>query len=468
MTQAETDRLTNSGPGRGPQARRVVRDEAPHDPALPGLQSLLSTEHMGAHLATHLGRPIDSIKDFEISYVRYKPGTNCLVAYRIAGGGESDEILAYGKVYTEGDFDRAKLKEDAHRWVLAPGLPSSLILNKERAILYFFPNDCLLEGLRILSDSKKIQRLLYEWYDRYPEDIWRISDRRLRVTPVRYKPERRAVLRCETRATHRQNGNWEPLTVYMRIYSDERGENNFKLMKTLYEQKTENSDLSLPRPLGYLPARSLLMMEGLPGVPFKEAQADRVDLKLHFRLGSALRAFHTLVAPELDRRSVEEIAAEAFSSAESLAELVPELAAPIREVQLRLKELTPANSDDLNGLVHGDFHLGQAVVSEASMGIIDFDRSYDGDQYADLGELCAHLRLIEQPDGPDSALNEESAFLTGYEEAVGTTLDRGRLKYWTTLRMLSLAVSPFRRLEQHWRVKAREIIEKCSKLLIEK
>ena len=144
MTQAETNKVAKT-PAKLEAQRAdrplVARDEAPHDPSLPGLQSLLSVEHMSAHLATHLQMKLESFTSFDISYVRYKPGTNCLVAYRIKVDSVSPEILAYAKVYTEKDFSNARQKENAHRWVQGPGLPLSLILSKERAIVYFFPND---------------------------------------------------------------------------------------------------------------------------------------------------------------------------------------------------------------------------------------------------------------------------------------------------------------------------------------
>ncbi len=467
MTQAETDKLAKHEHDSEVVSPRAIYSEAPQDPALPGLQSVLSTEHMTAHLAGRLGRPETSIIGCEIKYVRYKPGTNCLVAYGITTVDQETEMLAYGKVYTKEDYERARLKIKSHRWVQNDELPAPIELNKERAILYFFPDDCLLEGLRILSDNKKIQRLLYDWYDTYPESVWRISDRRLNISPVRYKPERRAVLRCDTRATHRTNGSKSPLTVYVRIYSDGRGGNNFRLMESLYRQTVASDKLRIPRPLGYLASRNLLMMEGLAGSQFKEAQAAAEDNELYTRLGSALAIFHTLTANVLERRSVNEVATESFSGAESLAKLIPEIATTVTKVKALLKELTPNDSGDMLGLVHGDFHQGQTLIADDSVGIIDFDRAHLGDQCADLGELCAHLRLSDLRGEIPSYQDVEAAFLAGYEKASGITLKRQRLTYWTALRLLSLAVSPFRRLEQHWRAKVREITIECEKLLRE-
>jgi len=56
------------------------------DAALPGLATVLEPAAMVAALRRH--RPGRRYCDAEITYVRYKPGTSCLVGYRVKVDGE--------------------------------------------------------------------------------------------------------------------------------------------------------------------------------------------------------------------------------------------------------------------------------------------------------------------------------------------------------------------------------------------
>ena len=74
-------------------AELVARDRA-----LPGLATLLDPEAFAAAL-----REVAPELEFGAAtptYLRYKPATNCLAAYRLEAPG--DELLVYAKAYGEG------------------------------------------------------------------------------------------------------------------------------------------------------------------------------------------------------------------------------------------------------------------------------------------------------------------------------------------------------------------------------
>ena len=76
----------------------------PHDGALPMLSTSLSSAAMEELLGARLGGV--TVRSCVPCYVRYKPGTNCIVQYRLTvedhASGEVHELSAHVKLYTEG------------------------------------------------------------------------------------------------------------------------------------------------------------------------------------------------------------------------------------------------------------------------------------------------------------------------------------------------------------------------------
>ncbi|MCH9031293.1 MAG: phosphotransferase [candidate division Zixibacteria bacterium] len=459
----------------------------PVDDQLKGLSLLLSADKMKLTLAEILKIPANKISKFSVNYIRYKPSTNCLAAYSFridknANGNielpnhlSEEEIIFYGKCYTESDYSNATSKVNAKRWIDRVNIASVTTLDEKNVILYFFPNDALLEGLRILSDPRKIQRLLYEKLDAFPQEIWRISDRRLKITPVRYKPERRAVLRCETRATHRENKTKKSIIVYAKIYSDTRGEDIYALMKQVYGKTLRIKGLATPRPLGYLSERKLILMESLPGKPlsefvsqynFKNRDFNESDFKESLlRAVKALTLLHKIKIPRLRHKDRAEYLNEIKSSSRTLSQLLPDLRNEIDRIKQTLERTLPIAESESFGFTHGDFHPKQILVSDTVVGILDFDRSCNGEQYTDIAEFIAHLRSSEKNDAQPLNNGRESYILEMYSESSGKSLDRKRLNYWMAQRLFLLAVAPFRRMDKDWKENSKRILEECQVIL---
>ncbi|HEU4437591.1 MAG TPA: hypothetical protein VFR89_09010, partial [candidate division Zixibacteria bacterium] len=206
-----------------------------------------------------------------IFYVRYKPKTSCLAAYEFerknpeTGGREP--VVFYAKGMTTNGYLLAATKAENHRWVDVPYAPSVMRWDAAAALLFAFPNDALLDGLRILEEPKKLQRFFYENLAAYPPDQWRLSDKRLETGLVRYKPERRAVFRSETKAVHHQTEEKRKVEVYWRVYGEKQGEEVFRRMQFLKRSWPKETLLTTPTPYGYEPERQILLMEALVGRP---------------------------------------------------------------------------------------------------------------------------------------------------------------------------------------------------------
>ncbi|MEE9554994.1 MAG: phosphotransferase [candidate division Zixibacteria bacterium] len=444
-------------------ADKIKRDDIPVDDSLPGLSVLLVPENVGSILADLLPESVGVVKECRILYIRYKPGTNCIVAYQLQleKDGEPKEILFYAKLYTEDDYENATRKAASSRWIPIPDLEPYITLPEHATILYFYPNDCLIDGLRILSDLKKIQRILYENYDQYPEDKWRISNRQISLSTVRYKPERRVVLRCRARAKNRETSKWVWLKLYIRVYADDRGAALFSLQEKIHKLSEDSGLFTSPRPLTYLPERKALIMEKARGKQFLESiEGDNRAANIS-KTAIALAAMHGFDIPGLSEKSRASYIDDAEETRRMLTKILPIEAKLADTIFDELKNHSLAA--DKPGFVHGDFYYGQVLCRTRKVSILDFDRSHRGDTVFDIGNFLAHIKLLRLRGELDGEKDIETIFLKTYKEI--KDIEMSNLNFWIAFGLYQLAVGPFRRLEPNWKEGITTILAECKKIL---
>ncbi len=441
----------------------IDKTEIPVDSALTGLSAILDSRKMASILSDRMAISDCIPGDCALLYIRYKPATNCIAAYRckLRRKEGTDDILFYAKVFAEGDYETAAQKALVHRWTEIPGLEPTLILPELSTIIYFYPNDCVIEGLRVLSDPRKIQRILYGHLDNYPRRDWHISEKKIGFNVIRYKPERRVVLKCDAKATNRKSRSREKVTLYFRIYGDDRGSDIFSVQGKIYDLASQSGTLSVPRPLGYLPERKALIMEMAPGTLLLENRAGENSESDIARTAEALAALHSFDVAGLAAKSTVDLLAEAEATNKMLESVLPSLREQIGQVFDLLRRALPESGDSRT--VHGDFYYGQVLSHEGRIAILDFDRSHRGDTVYDLGNFNAHLRLLNMRGELDNAGDLENCFLKSYQKT--RKFDSDSLRFWTAFGLFQLTVGPFRRLEPYWKKKTAEILRECERIL---
>ncbi len=441
--------------------------EIPRDERLPGLSALLDAGRVRELIAPHAAGAFESVEDCRITYVRYKPQTSCVVTYtlRCAGrDGEFVEQLFYGKCYTERDFANAARKAGSQQWVQTSNMEPVIPLPELCAIIYVYPNDRELAGLRVIAQPKKMQRMLYESLSDYPDGEWRISDKRLRATTVRYKPEKRAVVRFDTRATHRQSGAREAVCVYLRAYADRQGEALFTLMQKLHETFFNEEALQVPRPLAYFADKGLLLIEGLAGEQMVTGLCGPRAVDCAAGVARAIAVLHGFEGGDLQTRTSATLMDDARATAVTLGHVAPETGVQVNELLAALQASRPGDPEGGMRFVHGDFYHGQVLIQDGGQAILDFDRSYMGDPLVDIGNFCAHLRLLVLQNRISDWKPLHDAFVGAYAEAAGQP-DPEQLRFWTALGLFQLSVGPFRSLQAEWRAKSERILNECRSVL---
>lgn len=442
--------------------------QIPNDATLPGLATLLCVEKVagpvGSRLTTHGSR----IKSFSIEYIRYKPGTNCVATYRLTiidpVLGEEYELVLFGKSYTAADFDQAVEKLYSRVKHECAVLDSAIVLHEDKIIIDEMANDPQLNSLRTVFDSRKLRRLLYRLVPDYPADQWRLSHKRLQVKVIRYKPEKRAVIRLETVATNLESTAKHPVVIYVRCYSDERGAEIFERMLELSNSFKADERVRTPRPFAYLAEENMLIVESQEGEPFLEWLEAHDQATCMERAAEALAHLHCSAKVRLPNKSMRTVLEEVGATASTLKTFVPEQEELIGGIYDSLaSRLT--NSPDSVGPVHGDFHHGQILVQPDRSILLDFDRSYEGDPMADLGNFCAHLYLLEMRGLRMKADTAVDHFIRSYSKFSGRSVDRQCLNLWMSLGILMLAVHPFRTLQEDWHQQTCHLLQFCSEKL---
>jgi Ser/Thr protein kinase RdoA (MazF antagonist) len=186
----------------------------------------------------------------------------------------------------------------------------------------------------------------------------------------------------------------------------------------------------VPRVLALEPGRRMLVLSDISGTPLRDALLAADDWKCR-RAGAAIASWHLAwrgrAPPGLELHRIED----------ELAVLVDRAALASREIGARVAAALPPLHDPWDGVtvVHRDLYEEQVLLGER-VGLVDLDDAALGPPELDVGNLVAHLDLLELRAGRELAASR-SAFLGGYESVA--PLDSALLARCRMLSRLRLA-----------------------------
>jgi aminoglycoside phosphotransferase (APT) family kinase protein len=102
-------------------------------------------------------------------------------------------------------------------------------------------------------------------------------------------------------------------------------------------------------------------------------------------------------------------------------------------------------------LVHGDFRMGNLIVDGSDLAaVLDWELVHVGEAYEDLAWFCIRAWRFGAPAGLGAGgLGSIEDFLTAYEQAAGTTVDRVAFHWWLVLATLRWGVICRHQAERH-------------------
>lgn len=177
---------------------------------------------------------------------------------------------------------------------------------------------------------------------------------------------------------------------------------------------------------GYLMQR--ISGETLAPRILKEPALEPARARLTGQCAAALATIHSIPSAQLDFLPLQG-AAEQLDSLQSMHRGFGETL-PVFNLTFRwLRENIPTCEQP--ALVHGDFRLGNFLVTEQGLnGILDWELTHLGDPMEDLGWLCVRAWRFSHPQFPVGGFGERAELFAAYEEASGIAVNTDSVRYW--------------------------------------
>ena len=287
-----------------------------------------------------------------------------------------------------------------------------------------------------------------------------------RITPIRYRPGQRHVLRYDPiDAAGRVD---EAGTLFAKIYNSDKGARTFEVATRISDWLAEQNDgISAVRPLAYIAAEGLVLYPRVVGTPLSELLRQpgaATDAYLR-AAGAAIRALHqtpeSLIA--LQPHSFSKELKGIVSASEHVRPLLPATSAAIDGLIERASALHGQLPQEPPAFAYGDFKADHLWVTPAGMTLIDFDTCYLSDPAIDLGKFLADLQWWYDGYGLDGVATAQEQFLAGYGPATPDRLARARL--YEALVLTKSTVRRVKLFDHDWAPRTERLIGRANAVL---
>ncbi len=374
------------------------RRTVPVDPVLPALAGLVDESAVSAALQpifTLWNRKPCRVRHVEIERVKYRPGRNCVVAYRFALElpGQRRLVEQRASLSMHERAEAASRYEKSRSEVDADGAACrAQFLPEWNAIARAFPADRKLPGLaRLAVPDEALSRYLRPLVaTRWPGGATvRSADHAV----VSYFPEHTCTVALEVGVAHGSAGRIDPWRVFGKMRYDDAGVHTHRVMQSLWNSDAHWQGLvGYARPLGYDADDRLLWQEGVQAPTLHSLLAGRNGgADTMRRVACAVAALHRTRGVAQRNEPRESLADAVANAAAIVSRAAPEHASTAMRLADSLA--TRARFIDTAGdaTLHGDLHSRNILVGPDRVYLIDMDRVSTGDAYAELGSLLAEL-----------------------------------------------------------------------------
>ncbi len=451
-------------PGRG-QEKLQVPDGIGLD-----LAALVDLDWVQAKLVDACQDCSTVIDSCRIRHLRFHPGKDSLVAYEVGirhiDSGAQEQIRIFARCETEATYERELRRARAATSGLGKVLDGVLALPDQQAMLIEFPDDSRLPHLPLIDSPSRMAAILESELAPVLTSGWSLQAGELETTLLKYKPERRAVCRCDT--LWQVGGSSETVSLPVILRFERRG--LARLVGTraarLSAALAGSERLRSPQLLFADPAHELIGVECISGVSLADDIQGDDPLAAVEKAADCLATLHRCGAFEAGDPDTTARLRSSDGSVQLLGYSTKSYATQASAIQQRLKSLSDATPAGMPGTVHGDFHQEQILVSADRDWICDVEWAGYGDTSLDLGSFLGQLAMLEIRKLIADGSSLQEAFLIRYQHHCGE-VDRARIACEEVHMLLELAGKQFRRLKSSWPRRVGKILDRCDRILAE-
>jgi hypothetical protein len=382
-----------SAPARPVRARHTAVARGPFglpaDAALPHLASALDADVMAQCFADGFAErargPAHRVHACAVEEVYYRPGRHCGILYRLRLNGhdapEREEWL-YARMLPR-PLLRAR-HEKALDAVVAAGAAALVstalepvsLWDRPGMIVWTFPNDPKLPGLRAMADLARVRRRLARTRDGLGLPA---ASGAGRAAPhaferVKYMPTKRCVLRFDVEAGRARPQGGAPFVFFAKAYPPGESEAAFRLQRdVLGRLAAAHATVEVAEPLVHLADESAIWFADWGGHGLiAEANGHGWDA-MAARAATALAAFHRVEQPGLPASaSLSDTLDAAREDAGDYTTRAPGHARCARDIISRLEHRLPAARVGRPTVaLHGAFRAEHVQVRGAHTALLD-------------------------------------------------------------------------------------------------
>jgi len=400
-----------SGPAKLEAIQWVLLSAAPRTVLMDQLKALLSAPNM--------------LGPCRLRRARFKPGRKLTAHYDVLVHVEGTEGYGARPIAVtwrlDGDADHhqagddlAEMQAEALRQgVAAPFRQLTAELPEWSMHIQVSPLDARFPQLVRLSDPRYVRARLptYAASDLAPDQP---RSGGYAVTPIRYHPGKRHVLR------------YDPLdaaeggTVFAKLYAGEDGARAFRVAGHVADWLAEHGEgVTAVRPLAYVAEDRVVLYPRVLGTPLSDhlRRPSRGVARCLERAGAALRALHRLpqaVAAPLQPHDFVAEVEKAAGASDHIPVLLPSMGAAIDALLDRARELHERLPQEPPTFTHGDFKSEHLWGGSGRVTLIDFDTCRLADPAFDVGRFLADMELWHITYDQPGLEQVQERFLVGY------------------------------------------------------
>ncbi len=393
-------------------------------------------------LCQHGRDPAWHIEKISITRVKYKPGRNCLIGYRVIlrdqNTHQRSEHLLTGRIYRPGEivsrYCRARM-ETLHPAGPFPGL---FTLDELDMLVWSFPNDRKLLHLYRLADNDYIRTQVVP---ALLEVRWGsgVAAHNIHSEIIHYAAEHACTVRVNMDLVAKDNRREQSWVVFGKTYYDHAGEHAFQTMQQVWSAfQGKPVAASSARPLFYQPAIRTLWQEGLQGKSLHGTDWLNEDNPLLHHAVRALHAIHRLHIKNLPVTDIDARILQLRQRSQRIGQAVPELNIQLQTVVRRLCLQAAAARQCASVTLHGDLHPQNLFAMQERIALIDLDQLSTGPVAMDLGSwtACCLYHACLKRQSFEQGLYQAHLFVDAYRASPEVDVSAQALDWFTALALV--------------------------------